>query len=67
MEGKQNLFQVLKSSWEMEENKFWYMKDNCYNDLRNMVQMDSMNLKGKEKGKEHYIILLTKALWWNQV
>lgn len=46
----------------MEENKFWYTKDNCYNDLRNMVQMDSMNFKGKKKGKEHSIILLTKSL-----
>lgn len=62
MEGKQNVFQMLKSPGEMEENKFWYTKDNCYNDLRNTVQMDSMNFKGKKKGKEPYIILLTKAL-----
>ena len=35
----------------MEENKFWCTADKRYNDLRNMVQMDSMNFKGKKKGK----------------
>lgn len=56
------MFQMLKSPGEMEENKFWYMKDNHYNDLRMMVQMDSMNFKGKKKGKGPCIILLTKRL-----
>lgn len=60
MEGKQNMFQMLKPPGEMEENKFWYTNDNRYNDLMNMVQMDSMNFKGKKKGL--YIILLTKPL-----
>ena len=45
------MFQMLKSPGEMEKNKFWCSADNCYNDLRNMVQMDSMNFKGKKKGK----------------
>lgn len=49
MEGKQNMFQMLKPPREMEENKFWYTNDNRYNDLMNMVQMDSMNFKGKKK------------------
>lgn len=44
----------------MEENTFWYTTDNHYNDLRNMLQMDSMSFKGKKKGKGAYIILLTK-------
>lgn len=56
------MFQMLKSPEEMEENKFWYMKDNHYNDFRNMVQMDSMKFRGMKKGKGLYIILLTKCL-----
>lgn len=48
--GEQNVFQMLKSPGEREENKFWYTTDNRYNDWRNMVQMDSMNFRGKNKG-----------------
>lgn len=47
----------------MEENTFWYTTDNHYNDLRNMLQMDSMSFKGKKKGKGAYIILLTKPFF----
>lgn len=32
-----------------------------------MVQMDSMNFKGKKKVKGLYTILLTELLWWNQI
>lgn len=30
MEGEKNWFQMWKSPGEMEENKFWYPKDNHY-------------------------------------
>lgn len=48
MERKRDTFQMLKTPGEMEE-KFWCTKDNCYNDWKNMLQMDSMNFKGKKK------------------
>lgn len=52
--GEQNMFQMLKSPGEVEENTFWCTTDNHYNDLRNMLQMDSMSFKGKKKEKGDY-------------
>lgn len=52
---------MLKSPGEMEENEVWYMKDNCYIDLRNRVQMDPRNLTDKKKGKTTLYYFITES------